>query len=132
MTSTGSSCTKQLTPSSTGLRSPIHAPSWINEGLAELVARRLVPSRRGPRVTRTMAERALEDPAGFFSHGRRIDLRDYPLAEGFVSWLIAGSGPKFLALFDALKAGLSVEAAFEYAYGRGPVEMLAAYAATLR
>ena len=113
------------------LRSPVHAPSWINEGIAELVDRRLVPTQRGPRVTPRLAQAALEDPAAFFGPSHRIAYRDYPLAEGFVSWLIRGSGPRFRELFDGLKAGLEVDAVFEHAYGRSPVEVLAAYAATL-
>ena len=113
------------------LRSPTRMPSWINEGIAELVDHRLVPTRRPVRVPERLARAALEHPAAFFSLSHRIDLRDYPLAEGFVGWLIQGSGPRFLKLFDALKAGLNMEAAFEHAYGRTPVEVLAAYAATL-
>ena len=113
------------------LRSPVHAPSWINEGLAEVVERRLVPTRRDVRESRRLARMALRHPEDFFGV-RKIAFRDYPLAEGFVGWLIEGSGPRFLQLFDALKAGLGVGAAFEHAYGRTPVEVLTAYAATLR
>ncbi|BAM02893.1 hypothetical protein [Phycisphaera mikurensis] len=113
------------------LRSPARVPSWLNEGLAETISRRLFPEADSPRLLRRVAAEyvgeAVRAPATFFDAGN-IPGPYYPVAHGFVEFLLRQDGERFRRLIDAIKDGEDATAALAEGYGVPAERLLRLYA----
>jgi hypothetical protein len=93
-------------------------PTWVNEGMADLMASTLVEhtnaARRYVDATRDVLKRG-KDPRGVL---KDVELNefDYGIAQSFVRFLIAADREKFIKFFGLLKDGQETEAAMKEAY----------------
>lgn len=101
-------------------RSPGRIPSWLNEGLAEVIAHRLFPGAEDVQLNRRIAQRfawqAARQPGSFFE-APNIPGEYYPVAYYFAEYLLAQDGERFRALINAIKDGKTAEAALAEDYG---------------
>ena len=100
---------------------------WVNEGLAETMAARLVPGcEAATRYTQATAEavRGNRDVSGIF-RGVRLSEFDYGIAQSLVRFLIARDRKRFINFVKLLKVGASDEEALRHAYGLTRKELLA-------
>jgi hypothetical protein len=97
-------------------RNSRHVPRWLNEGIAEVIAQSQFPQPNRRIYARQVA-----------SEGKSIDnLFDdeqmpggewYPVMQTLVETLIAQDRARFLAYFDAMKAGENPQKALQRLYG---------------
>lgn len=92
-----------------------HIPTWLNEGLAEMVAAGLFPRDVKP-IARQLAsrvplERIITDKHGF----QGIEV--YPIGRTIVETLVLADRKKFLKMFEAIKDGEESVDALKAAYG---------------
>lgn len=98
-------------------RSPIHVPSWINEGLAEYIAHQVEPpggaGLYGRAVLRLQGERGLGE--GFFD-GEGLAAWQYDIAGALTAYLLERSAERYPVLIDAIKDGEAWADALDTAY----------------
>jgi hypothetical protein len=90
-------------------RSPVHVPSWANEGLAEVIASELVPdpARNNGRIASARDEIKKHGNAlGDFFHLRQIDPWQYPIAETLTEYMILQSKKNYVDFINGIKDGL--------------------------
>jgi hypothetical protein len=97
-------------------RSPRRIPTWLNEGIAEVIASRQFPVnvRRAAieyAQTHDSLESLFDDSAGMQPASM------YPVMRTLTEVLLARDGQKFLQMFDELKAGATGARALKDAYG---------------
>ncbi len=115
-------------------RSPGRIPSWLNEGLAEVVAHRLFPAGVDFGQLRRFAARfsraALSNPSSFFD-AQNIPGPYYPVAYYFAEYLLAQDGERFRSLMEAIKDGKDPAAAVAEDYGVPGPRLLSLFAAEM-
>jgi hypothetical protein len=96
-------------------RSPLHIPTWINEGIAEVVA-----SQQFPRDVMPQARKMAHNPAvaRLFEEKAGIQGADmYPVMRTLTEVLLLKDRQSFLKMFDELKTGASGAKALKDNYG---------------
>jgi len=113
-------------------RSPVHVPSWANEGLAETIATELVPdpARNNDRIARARdAIRKHRNSLGDFFHLRQIEEWQYPVAETLTEYMILQSKKNYVDFINGIKDGLDWDESLSKKY-QAPVDrLLPAYGA---
>lgn len=115
------------------LRTPADVPSWINEGLAEVVADQLLPRRgRAERVAEE-ARRVLRDMDGLgeMFEADYIDREQYPVAETLAAFLMRQGERRYVNFLLGIKEGLDWRKCLEKHYDLPRDRLLRAYGATL-
>lgn len=101
-------------------RSPVSIPSWINEGLAEVLASELVPEPGRPERIRQHARNNVQEqgglPASFFAD-RQIRPWAYPVAEALTTFMIVNKKKGYVEFINGIKDGLKWEKALEEKFG---------------
>jgi hypothetical protein len=97
-------------------RSPRHLPTWINEGIAEVVASGQFPRDVKPIAARVAADNPSIAPLFDDRAGMQQGIM-YPVMRTSTEVLILKDRKKFLAMFDELKAGASGAKALKDNYG---------------
>jgi hypothetical protein len=109
--------------------SPRRIPKWVNEGLAEYMAGRMVPGcgavRRVREATR-QAARGRGDVMRIFREVR-LEAFDYGLAQSLVQFMIAGDRKGFVKFITLLKQGKPEADALKEALGVSHEELAAAW-----
>ena len=111
-------------------RSPVHIPSWVNEGLAEYIACQLVP-QAGIRKGRLQHARAsLQHKKSFegMFQAPAIEAWQYGVALDLTEFMIANSKKRYADFVEGIKAGLPWEESLEERYGVPLERLIAAYA----
>ncbi len=90
-------------------------PSWLNEGLAEVVASSEFPRPEAIEQARAMAG-AHRSIAEIFQL-EHPDAPWYPVMQTLVQTLMARNHQAFLAMFDDVKKGMAVDKALQQRYG---------------
>jgi hypothetical protein len=100
-------------------RSNIPLESWMNEGLAEVMAGTLVPrSRVIERYRAIVAMNPRVDTDKLLHNGYDMLTPNlYPVATTMVDYLLRKDAAKFLVMVDKIKAGDTAEDALKAAYG---------------
>jgi len=111
-------------------RSPRRIPTWLNEGIAEVIASRQFPvnvRREAIQYAQThdSLESLFDDSAGIQPGAM------YPVMRTLTEVLLARDGQKFLQMFDELKAGATGARALKDAYGWTFADLEAAWRAEL-
>lgn len=96
-------------------RTNARIPTWLNEGLAEIVASSVFPRPKAREQARLMA--ADHPSIASIFQAQHPDAPWYPVMQTLVQTLIARDRPAFLKMFDQIKAGASVEQALKNCYG---------------
>jgi hypothetical protein len=100
-------------------RSHVHIPSWINEGLAEVIGYQLVPQPQDQKERRARTKDYVSQVGmgpGFYERSH-INGDQYPVAENLASFMIASSKTKYVAFINAIKDGMEVKEAMETKFG---------------
>jgi hypothetical protein len=96
-------------------------PHWVNEGLAELMAERVLGDRCDAGETaRLLAKQYARYDwplSGFFESPSAVDVHQYPLAHSVVAYLESLGEPKFASFVRSLKEGRSTPEALSEVYG---------------
>jgi hypothetical protein len=107
-------------------RSPVHVPSWANEGLAEVIASELVPdpSRNNGRISAARdAIKKHGNNLGDFFHLRQIEEWQYPVAETLCDYMIMQSKKNYVDFINGIKDGLEWDESLNKQY-KAPLDRL--------
>jgi hypothetical protein len=108
-------------------RSPVHIPSWLNEGLAEVLSAELVP-RAGRQITiRQKARNLIQEAGGLrrsYLETRQIQAWQYPVSEALTALMIKSNRKGYVKYINAIKDGEPWDEAMEKHYGLKPDELL--------
>jgi hypothetical protein len=98
-------------------RSPERIPSWVNEGLSEWLANRLLIEQRPNRQkdVRYNAQYWLRQYRGLggFFEAQHIDAWQYPVAEMITTYMIEMNKKGYIAFINAIKDGVAWEDALK-------------------
>ncbi len=112
-------------------RTSVHPPSWINEGMADWIAARLVPSSRSVAYRESKALQTMRQTGsmggGFFKPGGNIEGWQYGVASSLTSFLIAQDSAAYTRFIQGIKEGLSWQDSLKEHYNATPEEMIAGY-----
>jgi hypothetical protein len=111
-------------------RSPRLIPTWLNEGIAEVIASSQFPVNVRPQAreyaqTHSSLGSLFDDAAGIQPAAM------YPVMRTLTEVLLARDGKKFLQFFDEIKAGATGARALKDAYGWTFADLEAAWRASL-
>ena len=114
-------------------RSPIHVPSWVNEGLAEYIATQLVPQARVRQQRLKTAQEYLRHFRSFggMFHAPHIQGWHYGVALDFTEYMIGQSKRRYADFVDGIKDGLTWEESLVQRYGVNVHRLIDAYERTL-
>lgn len=112
-------------------RTPVRVPSWVNEGMADCIARILVPASTGVqrreqeaiqhlRQTRTMG-------GDFLTRKGNIEFSQYGIASSLTAFLMKSDKAAYTRFIQGIKEGLSWQDSLKAAYSRTPEELVKAY-----
>lgn len=118
-------------------KSTVHVPPWINEGIAEWVAGKVigklddnVPWRQRQAVE--VLRRTGSLGASFFDPAARLEAWQYGAASSLVDVLLRIDAKQYRRLIDNIKEGMESEEALRDAYGFGFAELSQRYGALIR
>lgn len=112
-------------------RTGVHPPSWVNEGMADWIARALVPAsgsvpRREARALQIM--RKTRSMGGdFLTRDDNIAAWQYGIASSLTDFLIRQDKAAYARFIQGIKEGLSWPESLQAAYKATPQQMIAAY-----
>ncbi|HYO10716.1 MAG TPA: hypothetical protein VER17_17255 [Tepidisphaeraceae bacterium] len=115
-------------------RSKVHVPSWVNEGLAEVMAFQLVPHEglRQSDDARARSELKRAQPLlRFFELNRNIDGYQYPIARALAEFMIRKDKAGYVKFINAIKDDVPAEQAVTAAFGVSLEQLLAEYGASM-
>jgi hypothetical protein len=107
-------------------RTAAHVPSWVNEGLAEVIASELVPRNGRAKQRELQARQQLERRAdlGGMMDAKHIDSWAYPVAETLCAYMIRQNKRNYVDFIAGIKEGLTWEQSLEQRY-KAPRDRLA-------
>lgn len=112
-------------------RTPVHPPSWINEGMADWIARRLVPASRSVPLREMRALQTMRQTGsmggGLFKDRGNIEGWQYGIASSLTDFLIRQDGAAYPRFIQGLKEGLTWQESLQEHYQVSPAELIAAY-----
>lgn len=100
-------------------RSPVEMPSWLGEGLAEVIAAELVPQPHPARLRRLQAQATLRSgpPGDAFFKAQQIANDQYAVAEALTAFLIARDSAAYVRFVNSVKDRVTVDEAIEKEFG---------------
>ena len=107
-------------------------PSWVNEGLAEVMEYELVPAAGLKQASDAEARahlRRSDALQGFFED--RIDFTQYPVARTLTEFMIRQDKKRYVDFINAIKEGLPWQQALEQRYGVPLARLVQAYGASM-
>jgi hypothetical protein len=110
-------------------RSPVHIPSWLNEGLAETISGELVTQRGRPQQVTEYARTGIIDHSnslGGLCDSRRLEGWQYPVAEKLTQFMIAQNRRNYVDMINGIKDGLSWKDSLEQKY-KAPLDKIVAF-----
>jgi hypothetical protein len=111
-------------------RSPVHIPSWANEGLAETIASELVPDPRRQSFVPGLARAGLQqhhgDLEGLFTLPHIVAWQ-YPVAETLTVFMIKNGKKNYVDFINGIKDGLTWKQSLEQKYQVELPRLLDAY-----
>ena len=112
-------------------RTSVHPPSWINEGMADWIAARLVPRSRSVPQRELKALQTMRQTGsmggGFFKPRGNIEGWQYGVASSLTNFLIAQDLAAYTRFIQGIKEGLSWQDSLQQHYQATPEEMIAGY-----
>jgi hypothetical protein len=94
-------------------------PSWMDEGLAEVLAAEAFPSNN----RRKGAKKQLDRIEEVLSGAKVVNVGDYAVAQTLVEMLIEADREKFMRMVGEIKAGMSAEASLKKNFGVDSVRL---------
>lgn len=112
-------------------KTPIHLPSWVNEGMADYIGAQLVPVSKSVPLAEAMALQRMQQTGSmggnFINGAGNIEAWQYGLASHLTSFLIRTDPKKYVQFIESLKEGLSAEEALQASYEVNYPQLVALY-----
>jgi len=111
-------------------RKPPSIPTWINEGLAEVIGAELVPNPKEYEENRRYARTMIEKMGGVgddFFYGRRIQGWQYPVARSMTTMMISENKKGYVDFINGIKDGMEWENSLQEKYGTDTQRLLDFY-----
>ncbi len=112
-------------------RTPVHPPSWVNEGMADWIAARLIATSRSVPVRELRALQVMRQTGsmggGFFKPRGNIEAWQYGIASSMTDFLIRQNSAAYTRFIQGIKEGLTWEKSLQEYYQATPEELVAAY-----
>src|SRR5262249_41858093 len=110
-------------------RSPVHIPSWANEGLADVMKYELVPAAGLKQNNDAIAKQALSqrDALKNFFTADYIENEQYSIARTLAEFMIKQNKQGYVQFINGLKGHLSAEDALKQKFGMSKEELIKAY-----
>ncbi|WP_437187062.1 hypothetical protein SH668x_000438 [Planctomicrobium sp. SH668] len=105
------------------------APTWVNEGMAEWIAQKVVPQSDSFRLRLAEAKQRLSQTGslGGLFEATSIDGWQYGVSMGLVDFMIRQNPDQFRHFFNGIKEGLPWEDSLQRSYGWTPAELMILY-----
>lgn len=116
-------------------RTPVRVPSWVNEGMAEVIASMMVPQSKGvQRKEKGFVDSMKKSPQPslgrqFFTVDGNIPFDRYGGASSMTRFLIETDKTNYVHFVDLMKAGMDWQQALRLSYNAGPNELVRSYGA---
>lgn len=110
-------------------RSPVHIPSWANEGLAEVIASEMVPRAGLTQSSTAEAKSDLQTRKSLerFYDEDHIVAWQYPVARTLCEFMIRQNKQGYVDFINGIKDGQSWEDAMQQKYGVSVKQLTSAY-----
>jgi len=114
--------------------SPVFIPSWVNEGLAELIATNLVPQANVREQRLDIAEKYMRYMGGYggMFTARHINAYQYGVALSLTEFMVNQSKPRYADFVRGIKDGLSWHESLKERYGVPIERLMEAHGRTMR
>lgn len=108
-----------------------HLPSWLNEGMAEVIGEKVVPkstsvSRREIAALDRM-KKTRNLGGNYFTQDQNIEAWQYGVASSMSKFMMAASGNAFVKFIDGIKEGMPWEESLKAHYNATPEQLVTAY-----
>lgn len=114
-------------------KTPVRVPSWVNEGMAEVIAAKMVPTSKGVQRKEEKfltAMRSSPQPRlgeAFFAVDDNIPFDRYGGATSMTRFLIQTDQQKYVRYINLLKEGVPWEEAMQTSYNASKQQLVLAY-----
>jgi hypothetical protein len=111
-------------------RKPPSIPTWINEGLAEVIASELVSNPKEYQDNRRFARDEIEEAGGVgddYFYGQRIEAWQYPVARTMTTMMISENKKGYVDFINGIKDGMDWEDSLKEKYGTDKDRLLNYY-----
>ena len=114
-------------------RTPVQAPSWVNEGMAEVIASLMVPESKGVERKEKQFIKTLKESAkprlgsNFFDTNAKLSFDSYGGASSMTRFLVETDQKKYVQFIDLLKSGMPWEEALGHSYQATPSQLVSSY-----
>lgn len=114
-------------------QTPRSVPSWVNEGMAEVIASKMVPSSGGVRrKEKSFVKSMFEMPQpmlgeAFFAVDRNIPSDRYGAASSMARFMLEADQAKYVKFIQLLKEGETWEEALANSYNANKQQLVSAY-----
>lgn len=113
-------------------RSPVHIPTWINEGLAETIGVELIPKCTWVPAKQNLGKTQLKlmgHTAGLFQNDR-LEAWQYGVSASLTQFMIAQNKKGYVAFVNGIKDGQPWEQSLETNYGVGLDKLVRVFGTT--
>ena len=114
-------------------KTPVRVPSWVNEGMAEVIASLMVPSSKGVQSKEKKFLQALQSVPEprlgkeFFEVNKNIPFNRYGGASSMTRFLLQTDQQKYVRFINLLKEGMPWEEALAASYNATKEQLVASY-----
>lgn len=114
-------------------KTPVRVPSWVNEGMAEVIASMMVPQSKGiQRKEKSFVDAMRRSPRpalgeAFFATDRNIPFDRYGGATSMTRFLLETEQSNYIKFIKLLKTGMPWEEALGQSYGANKQQLVSAY-----
>jgi hypothetical protein len=112
-------------------RTPVRLPSWVNEGMADWIARALVPQSRSVQQRElkaiTMMRQSHSMGGDFLTRKSNIDAWQYGIASNMTDFLLNTNTVGYTRFIQGMKEGLTWIESLQAAFNCTPQEFVASY-----
>ena len=114
-------------------QTPQRVPSWVNEGMAEVIASKMVPSSQGVQLKeKSFVKSMFEMPQpmlgeAFFAVDQNIPFDRYGAASSMARFMLEADQAKYVKFVQLLKEGEEWEEALQASYNASKQQLVSAY-----
>jgi hypothetical protein len=106
-------------------------PSWLNEGMAEVIGEKVVPKSTSvatrERAALERMKRTRNLGGNYFAKDQNIEAWQYGVASSMCKFMMAASGNAFVKFIDGIKEGMPWEESLKANYNATPEQLVSAY-----
>lgn len=113
-------------------RSPVHIPTWINEGLAEVISLEMVPKCKQVPLKQAEGKQKLKllNHTGALFDSNRLEIWQYGVAASLTQFMIQQNKKGYVAFIKGIKDGMPWTDSLEQNYGVGLEKLVRVFGTT--